>query len=73
MPGFTVPEASAGELALPEVALPEVPLPEVELPVDVRRPAAPGSGPQARDARPARLSGRGQRSGKGRNYQFRRS
>lgn len=70
-PGFTVPEASAGELALPEVALPDV-----GLPVEVRRPAravAPGSGPPAKGARPDRLSGRGQRSGKGRNYQFRRS
>ncbi|WFE29785.1 hypothetical protein O7623_11610 [Solwaraspora sp. WMMD791] len=65
-PGFTVPDATPDGLALPEVALP----------VEVRHPAravAPGFGPQAKGARPDRLAGRGQRSGKGRNYQFRRS
>ncbi|WFE21393.1 hypothetical protein O7621_26735 [Solwaraspora sp. WMMD937] len=51
-------------------------LAEVGLPADGRRAAravAPGSGPQARSGRPDRLAGRGQRAGKGRNYQFRRS
>ncbi|MFV2082911.1 hypothetical protein [Micromonospora sp. LOL_021] len=85
-PGFTVPDVAPSELALPEAALSEINLPEVGLseidlpevapPVDVRRRAravAPGSGPQTRGARPDRLAGRGQRAGKGRNYQFRRS
>ncbi|ROO61729.1 hypothetical protein EDC02_3681 [Micromonospora sp. Llam0] len=85
-PGFTVPDAAPGELALPDVALPDVALPDVALPdvalPDVALPvegrrraraAAPGSGPQTRSARPDRLAGRGQRAGKGRNYQFRRS
>jgi|GEM_PF-1817671 len=75
-PGFTVPDATPSELALSEIALPEVALPEDALPAEGRRAAralAPGSGPQARSARPDRLAGRGQRAGKGRNYQFRRS
>jgi len=75
-PGFTVPDATPSELALPEVALSEIDLPDVGLPADGRRAAravAPGSGPQGRSARPDRLAGRGQRAGKGRNYQFRRS
>jgi len=80
-PRFTVPDNAPSDLALPEVALSEIDLPEVALPEDAlpaegRRAAralASGSGPQARSARPDRLAGRGQRAGKGRNYQFRRS
>ncbi|MDG4764852.1 hypothetical protein O7632_12185 [Solwaraspora sp. WMMD406] len=70
-PGFTVPDLARGALDSGELALPEV-----ELPAEVRRPArpvVPGTGPQPKGARSGRVAGRGQRTGTGRNYQFRRS
>ncbi|MFY1637010.1 hypothetical protein ACN27F_27660 [Solwaraspora sp. WMMB335] len=69
--GFTVPDLAQGELDSGELALPEV-----ELPAEVRRlarPVTPAAGPQPKGVRSGRVTGRGQRAGAGRNYQFRRS
>lgn len=76
MPQRPEQSVDASEFVVPDLDRDALTRPDVELSAEVRRPARvvpPVAGPPRKGPRPDRATGRGQRAGKGRNYQFRRS